>query len=292
VDHVTGPSTARRWAFSLVAMTLGLAVVEGGFRAVGAVLGTHQSIRSAGVSGSGGPVVVAVGDSVTQGIPEGRDHGWPARLAASTGATVHNLGAAGRGVGWMVDDLDRRRPGLGSVDIIVAMVGHNDCSYLADLASIHMPDAPTVTDRVRRGLRTLTTYRVLLQVVARVRPSEATVPATTRPADGTRQSDHCRTMVAAGVDALAARARALDAELVIATYPLPAHRDSPGQRVNQFLDTLLEEAALARGLRLADTRLCFVGTPPSDWHQDGVHLTRSGYARLGDCMAEVLGWAP
>lgn len=290
------PSTARRLALSLLVLMGALVGLEMGLRGVGRLVGLGQRSRGAAVSGSGsgGPVVLTIGDSVTQGIPEGRAHGWPVAFAQRSGATVHNLGAAGRDVAWMVRDFDRRRPALPArVDLIIAMIGHNDCAYLEDLASIHMPDAPGWLDQARRGLRTLTTYRVLLQVVTRLRPRpQAEVSSMRRPVDGARESAYCRARVATGIDALASRSADLGAELVVASYPVPDRKDTPGLRVNRFLDTLLEEGALARGLRFVDVRPCFEGAPAADWQQDGVHLTRSGYARLGECIAGGLGWSP
>ncbi len=265
--------------------------IEGALRAVGAAVGALQHGRSAGGDGPG-PAVLTIGDSVTQGVPVGRAHGWPARFAVRTGTSVQNLGAAGRDVAWMVADLDRRIPALpDNIRWMVAMVGHNDCAYLADLASIHMPDPPTGLDRLRRGLRTLVTYRVLLQVVARLRPTAPSeVTNMQRPVDGARESAFCRARVSTGLDALSARAQELGATLVVASYPIPDRKDTPGLRVNRFLDTLLEEGAAVRGLDFVDTRPCFVGAPPSDWQQDGVHLTISGYTRLGDCVAEARAW--
>ncbi|MBO86326.1 MAG: hypothetical protein CL927_13290 [Deltaproteobacteria bacterium] len=291
---MTSPRTARRGLFAVVT-TIGMFLcLEGGLRAVGVAVGWVQQRQRTAVVGGSELIVWTVGDSVTQGVPEGLPHGWPPRFAARTGATVHNLGSAGREVAWMVSDLDRRIPMMsGEVDWIIAMVGHNDCSYLEDLASIHMPDAPTPLERARRVLRQWATYRVMLQVVSRLRPVRNTeVSSMQRPRNGARESSYCRVRVASGLDALRARADRVSAQLVVSSYPIPAHKDTPGLRVNRFLDTLLEDGAQERGLPFIDTRPCFSDAPQTDWQQDGVHLTRAGYARLGDCIAQGHAWTP
>ncbi len=295
VTETTGSSrTGRRWQFAALVFFGFLFFLEGGLRVVGLAVEQVQRGRRAAVKGNSGPVVWTVGDSVTQGVPEGLPHGWPPRFAARTGSTVHNFGSAGRDVAWMVADLDRRMPDLPDhPDWIIAMIGHNDCSYLEDLASIHMPDPPSQLERVRKQLRSLVTYRVLLQVVARLRPAPTgQVTQMKRPVDGARESAYCRARVSTGLEALQVRAARIGTRLVVATYPVPDRKDTPGLRVNRFLDTLLEEGAHARGLPFVDTRPCFARAPQSDWQQDGVHLTRSGYARLGDCIAEGYAWAP
>lgn len=293
-EQIRSSRIARRAVFALVAVVGVALALEGTFRAVGVAVGWVQQARRATIDGASGTLVWTVGDSVTQGVPEGLPHGWPPRFAVQTGATVQNFGSAGREVAWMVDELDRRIDDhRGQVDWIIAMVGHNDCSYLEDLASIHMPDPPSGLDRFRRQLRTLVSYRVLLQVVARLRPSRPSeVSSMRRPRNGARESAYCRARVASGLDALMARADRVSARLAVASYPVSTRKDTPGLRVNRFLDTLLEAGAQERDLTFIDTRPCFAGAPLTDWQQDGVHLTRSGYARLGDCIAQAQAWTP
>lgn len=283
------PSRVQRAALGVaVAVAVALVVaVELGLRGLGGLAGGWQGLR-AGVSTGAGPVVVMVGDSVTQGVPGPREEGWPTAFSERSGARVINLGAAGRGVDWIVADLDRRAPALPpDVVAVYAMVGPNDCAYLEDLASIHLPEAPTGLAAVRARLRKLALYRVLLQVVARARPTPGEVTGAVQPPPrGSKQSAHCREKVSSGIEALAARARRFDSELVVVAYPVPVRKDSPGLRVNRFVDSLLGDAAERGGHRFIDTRPCFENAPLTDWQQDGVHLTRSGYARLGRCVAE------
>ncbi len=100
-----------------------------------------------------GPLWVALGDSMTQGIGAGaHDRGWVGQLAARMpGWRVVNLAIAG---GIVRDVLDRQLPaldGLGVVpDLVTVMIGSNDMfnpRYRPRLAS----DLPELLDRLPPG---------------------------------------------------------------------------------------------------------------------------------------------
>lgn len=70
-------------------------------------------------------VILAFGDSLTEGVGAGPDGDYPTRLAELTGRTVINAGVSGQtlgeGLARLPETLDRTRP-----DIMILLMGGND----------------------------------------------------------------------------------------------------------------------------------------------------------------------
>ena len=75
-----------------------------------------------GLAHKEGPVILAVGDSFTEGWAVGDDETWPAHLARDTGWTVLNAGVRGYGIDQMVLRAERLAPRFKPRAIVLAFI--------------------------------------------------------------------------------------------------------------------------------------------------------------------------
>ncbi|RME25898.1 MAG: SGNH/GDSL hydrolase family protein [Deltaproteobacteria bacterium] len=288
-------SLLRRLLMGLAVAILLLAGLEGVLQLTG--LATRVRLRPAPAGADARRILLAVGDSVTQGIPY--PEGYPAALrrmpeVQAAGIQVVRLAYGGKGwhhleaavQRWLADN-----PAAHDVTMLT-LAGHNDCAYLAGPGGAPPVALQPELGPVQRALGHLATYRLLVQVVARARGQRAdddygdVVPPGIRGDAG----QHCRRQAEAGTARFQALAAEHDIQLILATYPVPADVRVHLSRLNLEFNQLLRELARLRGIPLLELSTCTHARPDAEMFQrDGVHLTRAGYQQLAECIADGLG---
>lgn len=106
--------------------TLGWAPIAG---SAGTMLGKSLSFTAAGTRAQNregppatGPLIVAFGDSMTEGFAVGDDETWPAALQRLTGRPVLNAGVRGYGLDQMVLRAERLVPELRPSTVVLAFI--------------------------------------------------------------------------------------------------------------------------------------------------------------------------
>lgn len=106
--------------------TLGWAPIAG---SAGTMLGKPLSFTARGTRAqnrerppAAGPLIVAFGDSMTEGFAVGDDETWPAALERLTGRPVLNAGVRGYGLDQMVLRAERLVPQLKSSTVVLAFI--------------------------------------------------------------------------------------------------------------------------------------------------------------------------
>ncbi len=288
-------SPLRRLAMGLLVATLALAGFEGALQLTG--FATRVRLRPAPAGADVQRVFLAVGDSVTQGIPY--PEGYPSALrrmpeVQAAGMEVVRLAYGGKGWHhleaavrqWLVDN-----PSAHDIAMLV-IAGHNDCGYLAGPGGGAPPALASEVDPLRRALGHLATYRLLVQLVARASGQRASddygdvAPPRLRGDSGA----HCRRQAEAGTTRFQELAVEHDIQLILGTYPSPIDVRSHLSRLNVEVNQLNRELAQARGIPVLELSACTHAQADDTMFQpDGVHLTKEGYQQLAGCIADGLG---
>lgn len=291
------PPLHRRLVYSLLVMACGLGAIEGGLRGWGAWerarLGPDPVAPEAEA-----PLLLAVGDSVTQGIPVDPPWSWPGWMrrdpaAGARGYEVVPLGYGGKG--WHHLDTIAARwlaqaPPARPITMVV-LAGHNDCNYLAAPGAVDAPLA--MAGGVRGWLGRLATYRLLVQVVARGGDAVAAYGEVAPPDTRGDAGAHCTRQLTAGIARFQTLAAQHEARLVVASYPLPGGAASALSRVNAQLNPVLLSEAQRRGVEALDLSRCTWQQPDEAMFQpDRVHMTAEGYRQLARCIGAGLGLPP
>lgn len=253
---------AVRWTARAALLLLGLEV---GLRCAGAAW-TAWTDRRAGRDA----VFLCVGDSWTEGTsaPGG---GYPARLAARTGAKVVNLGRSGSNstavLAAVREGLRAHRPRA-----VLVLAGNNDHW---NLDGVDAGRYAGWRGRARAAALSLRTLRLAFLLLDRAPGGGAASGAIDREAH--------RRLVAENLTAIVRAVRAAGAVPVLGTY---FHRHGWG--VNE----IVREVARAEGVPLADHQARFQALPVEAQGAllvpDG-HPNEAGYALMAEVWAEVLG---
>lgn len=288
--------TLRKLLFGLGTAVFVLGALEGGLRAWGAWL-RGSLARSDETPGE--YLILAVGDSVTQGVPFHAPEAWPALLGQGLRDAGHMARVAPiaiAGAGWHhLDTLTEQWLAENPQEqpfTMIALAGHNDCAYLAGPGDPALAPPGQDDSGLRSWLGRLATYRALVQVVARARGQQAQddYGDVAPPRVATDAGAHCRRQLSAGIGRFDALARAHGAALWVATYPEPAQATPHLARLNAAIRPTLVAEARARSLPVLDLSTCTHAEPDEAMFQrDGVHMTRSGYRKMAECMAAGLG---
>lgn len=268
---------ARKLAYAVVATVGVLGAFEGGLRAARwALVDTRQG--AVALAGDAQVALVCAGDSVTFGIPVGPKESWPAQLGLlpeirARGVEVVNFGAPGMRLALLPAQLDALLPRyVTRPAVLFALAGLNDCHELG-------LDAGAGSRGLRPGaLGELRTWRLLTQIVARLRPPSIGVL-------GEADVRTCRTRIATGLDHLAALAARRGLPLTVATYA----SSGVGLRVphNRTINQLIVEEADARGLPVFPLAACVEAASGREpLFADIAHLTVAGYAVAARCVAD------
>ena len=240
--------------------------------------------------------LACAGDSVTWGFPAGPESAWPRVLAeadALAGVEVENLGLPGsaadaafrRAHAWLAE-----RPPPPTPTVVLFLAGINDCAHLRTDREVPVGALASV---LRDGLSHLVTYRVLTQVVLRVRPTagHSDLPS---PFPGALAA--CRTKVRQGVAAAAQLRAPGKVGVAVLTYGAATEGvDDSGQ--SAWLATLVNDAlrgeARAQEVPMVDTAACLAerGRAVLEaplYVRDGLHLTTAGNRAMAACVGASL----
>lgn len=249
--------------------------------------------RHGGGATAGTPVLMCVGDSVTEGIGPNVTS-WPTQLGEhSRGVRVENLGSAGSTSDYIARNvypaLSALPKGTG-VDALV-MIGHNEfIDWPWEVGVFHSKGdggVPTA-EPGSKGL--------LLVRVAGWALSSVTHPVPTATIDPQRRARYQQ-----NIKALASIVHARGGEVWMLTYVVPGAPPptvSEGDaRVLSFtrsaqlgINTEIRSTASTLGLPMID--VAYLAGNPEEWDHtwfiDNIHLTTGGYGQVADVVRTAL----
>ena len=282
-------SVSKKISFSLVFVVFTIIAIE----VVLAVIAQTQKINRQQSVQPNRPQIVTLGDSVTQG-------GYPRPLQSmlSERWLVQDLAASGRGMDYAVDTLKSKSADWGDQrTMVLMMIGHNDCMYLQSFAQQHHIDkADSWVTRSKRTLRKLRTFRVLVQIVTRIRPSSEPLLIREPPPrlGSTQELRYCKQTIDTGIAEINAFTESNGHALTLLTYPIPLELSPKDKRpdhllqVNRLVNQLLIESAQKYAIHLIDTAQCMAKQPRLLWESDAVHLTNEGDEAFANCLLPLL----
>ena len=239
-----------------------------------------------------GQQLVTLGDSVTQG-------GYPKPLKALLPSwSIQDLAASGRGIDYVVDTLhEHGSKWLHQNTLLLIMIGHNDCMYLQSFAQQHhIADSDDIITRSKRFFRYFRSFRVLVQIVTRLRPTPAPTLVREPPPrlGSTQELRYCQQSIDTGLAEINDWSQKNGHALSLLTYPIP-HDLSPQDRrpdhllqVNRLVNQLLIQTAKKYDIHWIDTATCMADQPRSLWETDAVHLTNEGDKAFANCLFPML----
>ncbi len=319
----TAPARGRRAARAALRLALAaillLALLEIVLRAGVALIAE----RSRGGAAGGRATILCVGDSFTFGIGVGRDEKYPALLARRLEARagegsyrVVNLGRPGTSSGYVLASLDkwlrRYRPAA-----VVLMTGWNCNDHdFAQLREREGRDGGLAHARVALLLNRLATWRLAKYALARLRatPTESVYPLV-MSMELYDFRDYQR-VAFENLERIAARLRAEGVPLVLLTYPEARPPANPLTETEYYhyifgktpiseedflvrrrggkiaINAIIERAASARALPLADNAEAFRGRPDAEVFIPGDHHPNAAGNRIiADTVLAALGEA-
>lgn len=236
---------------------------------------------------------------MTFGLGADTDHSYPSQLARlpdiqALDLKIVNLGRAGQTMHDAIRDVDTylKRKSLPNT-VVLLLGGFNDCVNLPGMLSGDQPQPENVRP-VRDLLVRTRTYRLLAQILARLRP-HAELEKTLLPPPGTGQDvELCRNQLTElGVDAAARLSHQFGFHLLVTTYPVPLHApNSELPRVTSQVNALLREEVNKRDILLLDIEECVQKAEKASnepfYNDDGIHLFPVGYGAMARCLADRL----
>lgn len=241
---------------------------------------------------SQGQQLVTLGDSVTQG-------GYPTPLKPLLPSwSVQDLAASGRGIDYVVDTLhEHSSKWHHQKTLFLIMIGHNDCMYLQSFAQQHhVAPSDDIITRSKRFFRHFRTFRVLVQIVTRFRPSPAPTLVREPPPrlGSTQEVRYCQQSIETGLAEINDWSQKNGHAIRLLTYPIPQDLSPQDRRpdhllqVNRLVNQLLIQTAKKYDIHWVDTAACMADKPRSLWERDAVHLTNEGDKAFADCLLPML----
>ncbi len=216
-----------------------------------------------------GPLWVALGDSMTQGIGASDfDRGWVGQLAASGGAGIPsrliNLGTSGA----RVDDvLSRQIPAMAALghrpDLVTVLIGSNDLWFAYQNGSEN-PTPTAEEDAV------VATYRKNLERTVQELQDAGAIIVVGLPDDQSLRP------VAADI-----------ARINEALSEVTQEEVGKMSALSKVLDRTAAEVATAHGVRTVDTNDAF-WADPARMAEDGIHPNAAGYAQMAGRWVEAV----